>query len=90
MYRASDVQCQKNSMPHLARKQHQRPLGKFPIKLEDPFQPDPDVVRLHLSQRLTGWKIPMTDGAVALQDEAAECLQVVVGTQVVNVLLQVQ
>jgi hypothetical protein len=90
MYRASDVQCQKNSMPHPARKQHQRPLGKFPIKLEDRFQPLREVVRLHLSQLLTCWTIPMTDGAVALQDYAADRLQVVVGTQVVNVLLQVQ
>jgi hypothetical protein len=32
----------------------------------------------------------MTDGAVALQDYAADRLQVVVRTQVVNVLLQVQ
>ena len=77
-------------MPHRARKQHQRPLGKSPIKIENPFQPDREVVRLHLSQLLTCWTTPMTDGAVALQDYAADRLQVVVGTQVVNVLLQVQ
>ena len=32
----------------------------------------------------------MTYGAVALQDDAADRHQVVVGTQVVNVLMQVQ
>ena len=77
-------------MPHHARKQHQRPMGKFPIKIENPFQPGREVVRLHLSQVFTCWKIPMTDGAVALQDDAADRHQVVVGTQVVNVLMQVQ
>ena len=90
MYRASDVQCQKNSMPHPARKHHQRPLGKFPMTIENPLQPDREVVRLHLSQRLTCWEIPMTYSAVALQDYAADRLQMVVGTQVMTVLLQVQ
>ncbi len=60
------------------------------MTIENPFQPDREVVQLHLSQRLTCWKIPMTDGAVALQDYAADRLQVVVGTQVVNVFLQIQ
>ena len=64
--------------------------GQIPKTIENPFQPDREVVRLHLSQRLTCWKIPITDGAVALQDYAADRLQVVAGTQVVNVLLQVQ
>ena len=90
MYRASDVQCQKNSMPDPARQNHQRALSKFPMTIENLFQPDNEISRLHLSQRLTCWEIPMTYSAVALQDYAADRLQMVVGTQVMTVLLQVQ
>jgi hypothetical protein len=39
---------------------------------------------------LTCWEIPMTYSGVALQDYAADRLQMVVGTQVMTVLLQVQ
>ena len=77
-------------MPDPAGQHHQRALSKFPMTIKNPFQPDNEVSRLHLSQRLTCWEIPMTYSAVALQDYAADRLQVVVGTQVVNVLLQVQ
>ena len=77
-------------MPDLARQQHQRALSKFPVTIEHPLQPDNELSRLLLSQRLTCWEMPMTYSAVALQDYAADRLQVVVGTQVVSVLPQVQ
>ena len=63
---------------------------QIPNDHQNPFQPDNEVSRLHLSQRLTCWEIPMTYSAVALQDYAADRLQMVVGTQVMTVLLQVQ
>ena len=69
-----------------ARRQHQRPLGKYQVKLEDRFQLVRDVFRLPVIQLLTCWKHQMTDGAVALQDEAADRHQVTVRTQVVPVL----
>ena len=73
-----------------ARQHHQRALSKFPMTIENLFQPDNEVSGLQLSQRLKCWTSPMTDRGMALQDYAAYCLQMVVGTKVVTVLLQVQ